>query len=124
MNIGVGKTTFICTLAPRHSWIGETKIIATVIERLTKLHANVNTTLLAFFYCARNTDEKERAQPDVVLRSILKQLCCTELDVPISQDVVDAYLAKFTDAEKIGCDLLPLSLEETTNLIDGPGNGR
>jgi hypothetical protein len=96
---------------------GKTKIIATVIERLTKLHANVNTTLLAFFYCARNTDEKEHAQPDVVLRSILKQLCCTELDVPISQDVVDANLAKFTDAEKIGCDLFPLSLEETTNLI-------
>jgi nucleoside-triphosphatase THEP1 len=96
---------------------GKTRIIATVIERLTKRHANVNTTMLAFFYCARNTDEKERAEPDVVLRSILKQLCCTELDAPISKDVVDVYLANLRDAEKIGCDPLPLSLDETANLI-------
>lgn len=96
---------------------GKTKIIATVIERLIKRQAILNTTMPAFFYCSRNTDEKERADPDIILRSILKQLCCTELDAQISKDVVDAYLAKLKEAEKIGCGPPPLSLDETTNLI-------
>jgi nucleoside-triphosphatase THEP1 len=103
---------------------GKTKIIATVVERLIRSHSTSDSTMLAYFYCSRNTDEKERAEPDFILRSILKQLCCTELEDPISKDVVGAYVARYRDAEKIGCDPLPLSLDEATDLIIKLSNTR
>jgi hypothetical protein len=74
---------------------GKSKVIATAIDRIiTKNSKTTNAAPLAYFYCLRSAQEKERADPDFILRAILKQLSCTKLDIPIRELVVEAYEEK------------------------------
>jgi hypothetical protein len=97
---------------------GKSKVIATVIDQIiTKNSKTPNAAPLAYFYCLRSAQEKERADPDFILRAILKQLSCTKLDIPIRELVVEAYEEKKEDADENGCEPLRLNLKETTDLI-------
>jgi hypothetical protein len=97
---------------------GKSKVIASVIDQvITKNSKSPNAAPLAYFYCLRSAQEKERADPDFILRAILKQLSCTKLDIPIRELVVEAYKEKKIDADENDCELLGLSLKETTDLI-------
>ena len=47
--------------------------------------------ILAYFYCARNASEPERADLDEIMRSILKQLCYSNQRATTRDPVVTVY---------------------------------
>jgi hypothetical protein len=76
-----------------------------VIEHLSKEKSTNETSApVAYFYCARNTTEPERANPDEILRSILKQLSCSKTDLPIREPIATRYQELKEEAENDGCE--------------------
>ncbi|CZR67760.1 uncharacterized protein PAC_17659 [Phialocephala subalpina] len=72
---------------------GKSRLLYSVIENLR--HENNNSESdksksgapLALFYCLRAEAEPERADPDEILRCILKQLSCSTANLPIREPV-------------------------------------
>lgn len=77
--------------------------------------ANTQPVPIAYFYCVRNTAEPERANPDEILRSILKQLSSLEPYLRIREPVVKAYKEKEKEAK--GYNVEKLMLDETVEVI-------
>lgn len=73
-----------------------------------------------YFYCTRSPAEPERATPDTILRSLVRQLACSPSDGPILEPVRALYKYR----EKIGFAAGPLTLEESTALIIKLSAGR
>jgi hypothetical protein len=89
---------------------------SSLIEHLGhKSPANTQPVLTAYFYCVRNTAEPERANPDEILRSILKQLSSSEPDLRIREPVVKAYKEKKEETK--GHNPEKLMLDETVEVI-------
>jgi hypothetical protein len=64
----------------------------TVVECLSKeMSTNTASTLIAYFYYARNTAKLERADLAEIMRSILKQLSCSKVDLLIREPVAKRY---------------------------------
>ena len=72
---------------------------------------------MAYFYCARNSAEPERANPDEIMRSILKQLSCATLQRPVREPVAGTYKRKKEEADNEGCEPAKLTLQECVELI-------
>lgn len=70
---------------------------------------------MAYFYCARNAAEPERANPEEIMRSILEQLSGSDIDLPIKRPVVTAYKEK--KRESRGRIPEKLDIFETVDLI-------
>lgn len=70
---------------------------------------------IASFYCVRSTAEPERADPDEILRSILKQLSSPSPDLRIREPVVKAYKEKMEEAKEHNPE--KLMLDETVEVI-------
>jgi hypothetical protein len=68
---------------------------------------------LAYFYCTRNPAEPERADPEEILRSIVRQLSCPSPGCPIMKPVT----AKYNQREEDSFELTKLALEECLELI-------
>ena len=66
-----------------------------------------------YFYCARNSAEPERARPDAILRSLVRQLSCLNSGEVILEPTRKMYEAR----ERSGFAAGPLTLEESTALI-------
>ena len=66
-----------------------------------------------YFYCTRNPAEPERASPDTILRSLVRQLACSTSDGPILEPVRELYKSR----EQNGFAAGPLTLEESSGLI-------
>lgn len=66
-----------------------------------------------YFYCARNPAEPERAKPDAILRSLLRQLSCPSPGEAILEPIRIMYEAREKTAFGVGA----LSLEESRDLI-------
>jgi hypothetical protein len=95
---------------------GKSMLVARVIEVLKERGlTETSPAPIAYFYCARSATEPERSDPTEVLRSLLEQLSCSDLDLPIRQPVVRAYTEKKKDAR--GRRPEKLELEETVELI-------
>ena len=63
-----------------------------MIECLIKENkTNQASAPIAYFYCVRSTSEPERADPDEIMRSILKQLCSSKSSLPIREPVATKY---------------------------------
>src|SRR5579859_1752748 len=90
---------------------------SSVIETLDNEHStNPQPAPVSYFYCVRNEAELERADPDEILRCILKQLCSSKSDQPIREPVVKEFKTR-KESEDDGCELTRLTLEETVELI-------
>ena len=74
---------------------------------------NRDSEYVAYFYCARNTAEPERGNPEEILRSILRQLSCPDPVFPIHELVQKAYV----DMQDQGFGPRKLALDETSKLI-------
>ena len=61
----------------------------------------------------RNPAEPERASPDTILRSLVRQLACLTSDGPILEPIRELYESR----ERNGFAAGPLTLEESTALI-------
>ena len=68
---------------------------------------------LAFFYCNRNDVERERAKPEGILRSIVRQLSLSGPHARFSKVVA----AKYTERERKHFADGPLRLDECVDLI-------
>ena len=72
---------------------------------------------ISYFYCARNAAEPERADPDEIMRSILKQLSCSNSALPVRDPVAKAYKEAKAEAEENGSEPAKLSVTECVGLI-------
>ena len=111
------------------SWVGQEYACVSTLQSIKKSPLNVfrssviehinqeNHTIapIAYFYCARNVAEPERADPDEVLRSILEQLSSSDESLPIRDPVVKAYKEKKKEAK--GRSPERLTLDETVDVI-------
>ena len=63
---------------------GKSKSIYSVIKCIRDENAlSAAPAPIAYFFCVRNNAEPERADPEVIMRSILKQLSCSSSDLPV-----------------------------------------
>ena len=83
-----------------------------VEERLHDAKRKSNPCPL-YFYCTRNPAEPERATPDTILRSLVRQLACSTSDGTILEPVKELYKSR----EQNGFAAGPLTLDESTALI-------
>ena len=89
-----------------------------VIEVLNKDRSPHNPVApVAYFYCTRNPAEVQRANPDEIMRSILKQLSCFRTDYPIREPVVKEYQSRKEEAEEDATDPEKLSISDSTKLV-------
>ncbi|MCJ1378529.1 hypothetical protein MMC17_001628 [Xylographa soralifera] len=89
--------------------------LSSVIESFKKANLFVATPApVAYFYCARDAAEPERALPDEIMRTILEQLSLDPC-LPIRDSVVRAYETKKREAR--GRNPEKLSLDETVDVI-------
>ena len=78
---------------------GKSMLIAHVIEYLqARSLLETSPAPIAYFYCARNSTEPERADPEELLRCILEQLSTSDEDQPVREPVVKAYLSRKKEA--------------------------
>ncbi|KAF4630251.1 hypothetical protein G7Y89_g7884 [Cudoniella acicularis] len=97
---------------------GKTRLVYSVIEHLCKENRNLASPApLAFFYCIRAEGEPQRADPDEIIRCILKQLSFSKADLPIREPVAGAYKDRKEKADDIGCEIENLKLDECEQLI-------
>ena len=66
-----------------------------------------------YFYCTRDPAERERANPDAILRGLVRQLACSASDGTILEPVKELYRSREQDGFAAG----PLTLDESTALI-------
>jgi hypothetical protein len=92
---------------------GKSKLASIVIEDAMSLFKELKSPAPAFFYCSRTPTEPERANPEVVLASIVRQLSRVDpksgLLYPIEQ--------MFETRSRSGFSKSPLTLEESCELI-------
>ncbi|CAG8979473.1 hypothetical protein HYALB_00012073 [Hymenoscyphus albidus] len=98
---------------------GKTKLVYSVIERFSNGNENdLAAGTLAFFYCTRNASEPERADPDEIMRSILKQLCCTKVVTPVREPLVSKYKELKEESDDDGVEEPPKpTCDECVDLI-------
>jgi len=77
------------------------------------LKENAQAEPLAYVYCTQSTAEPQRADPDHILRSILRQLSCAKPSMPIREPVVK----KYQELQEDGFDLRELTLAAARTLI-------
>lgn len=87
-----------------------------VIESLLK-EKTPNSAPVAYFYCARDVSEPQRADPEEVLRAIVKQISCADSTRPIRQTLLVEYQKRKLDAEEDGLEPSKLTIENSTDLI-------
>ena len=76
-----------------------------MIEHLNKARSeNKNPAPTAYFYCVRNPAEPERADPDEIMRSILKQLSSSKSTVSVREPVATRYKELKKEATESGCE--------------------
>ncbi|KAL8769068.1 MAG: hypothetical protein Q9209_004854 [Squamulea sp. 1 TL-2023] len=97
---------------------GKSKLMSTVIQSLLDhKRQNTATSAFAYFYCSRDAAETARANPDEIMRAVLKQLSCFDATQPVHAAVLREYRKRLKDADEDGADPLKLSLRECTDLI-------
>lgn len=93
---------------------GKSMLVAGVIEYLgARANVVANAAPLAFFYCARNTNELERSQPVEILCSILEQLTASFDEIP--EAVAQTFLQRKREAR--GREVEKLDFENTLDII-------
>ena len=83
------------------------------VEEQLKDARRKSTPCPIYFYCTRNPAEPERASPDTILRSLVRQLACSTSDGPILEPVREIYKSREANGFAAG----PLTLEESSALI-------
>ncbi|PVG00856.1 hypothetical protein CPB86DRAFT_812717 [Serendipita vermifera] len=93
---------------------GKTKLTSIVINHFQK---NQEEHLVAYFYCLRDTARPERAEPEEILRAILKQLVCGIPENRADNPVEKSYSSLKKEAMKRGEEPGPLSLQICVGLL-------
>ncbi|KAL8666371.1 MAG: hypothetical protein Q9168_007498 [Polycauliona sp. 1 TL-2023] len=97
---------------------GKSKLMSTIVQSmLDDKNQNIATSALAYFYCTRDEAEKARADPDEILRAVLKQLSCFSTSQPIHPAVLHEFRKREIDADEDGSDPSRFSLPDCQKLI-------
>ncbi|KAL8798803.1 MAG: hypothetical protein Q9182_006375 [Xanthomendoza sp. 2 TL-2023] len=97
---------------------GKSKLMSTLIQGLLEVKAQqMATSAFAYFYCARDAAETQRADPEEIMGSVLKQLSCFDASQPIHAAVLREYEKRRKDADEDGSDPSKLSLRDCKDLI-------
>ena len=97
---------------------GKSKLMSIVIQDILEAKVqNTSTSAFSYFYCTRDEAEKARANPDEIMRAILKQLSCSDASQPIHAAVLREYQKRRKDADVDGLDPSNLSFHDCKNLI-------
>jgi hypothetical protein len=83
------------------------------VDTLRENQLNAQAEALAYVYCTQSASEPHRAEPESILRSILRQLTCADTNVPIREPT----LKKYQELQEHGFDLREVTLAETKALI-------
>jgi len=81
------------------------------------MSTNTASAPTAYFYGARSRAEPERASPDEIMRSILKQLSCSKPNLPVREPVARKYKEMKEEADDDGCEPAKLTITECVRLI-------
>lgn len=98
---------------------GKTSLASAVVDSFLKESSKQTCPApTAYFYCAKNASEPERADPDEIMRSIVRQLTLTS---PTQRLVHEALLIEYgrreAEAKIDGFDLPRLRIDECVRLI-------
>ncbi|KAI4270179.1 MAG: hypothetical protein LQ337_006838 [Flavoplaca oasis] len=97
---------------------GKSKLMSIVIQDILEAKLqNTSTSAFSYFYCTRDVAEKERANPDEIMRAVLKQLSCPAASQPIHAAVLREYRKRQKDADEDGLEPSKLPLRDCKNLI-------
>ncbi|KAL8683543.1 MAG: hypothetical protein Q9186_000455 [Xanthomendoza sp. 1 TL-2023] len=97
---------------------GKSKLLSTLIQDLLELKSQqIASSALAYFYCARDAAETQRADPGEIMRAVLKQFSCFDASQPIHAAVLGEFEKRQKDADEDGSDPSKLSLRECKDLI-------
>lgn len=72
---------------------------------------------ISYFYCTRNPAEPQRADPDEILRSILRQLCSSKAEQPIREPVAQIFKERKQEAEEDGSEPIKLTGRDCVEAI-------
>jgi len=92
-------------------------IRSTVIKSISESNATSNAFPIAYFYCARDSAETERADPGKIMGAILKQLARPNRHQPIKEPIATEYERRRKKAEDSCPKLRQLTIEDCTSLI-------
>ncbi|MCJ1435564.1 hypothetical protein MMC27_004938 [Xylographa pallens] len=97
---------------------GKTSLTAAFIEDVKQKHSELPLpTAIAYFYCSKSTSEMMRANPDEIMRSILKQLTCTKDSLSIQESVVKEYDRREASVKLDGFEVPRLRSLECAKLL-------
>lgn len=91
---------------------GKSKLVSVVVDHVIERRP---ADTIAYFYCMRNPAEPQRANPDEILRSLVKQLASNK--DTIREPVALLYREMKKEAEKDGGEPEQLGVAETTKLL-------
>ncbi|KAI9654256.1 MAG: hypothetical protein M1829_000950 [Trizodia sp. TS-e1964] len=97
---------------------GKSKIVYSVIEHLNQEGSTLSAPApVAYFYCIRNEAEPARADPTEILRSILKQLSSSKINLSVRMPLVDDFKRKKEAANNDGSDPSKLNIGDCVKFI-------
>ncbi|KAI9695395.1 MAG: hypothetical protein M1820_008650 [Bogoriella megaspora] len=98
---------------------GKTALVSAVVDSLlTNSSVQSSPAPVAYFYCARNPAEPERANPEEITRSILRQLAISrEPNRTINQGLLTEFERRKAEAKLDGFDMVKLGAEECLKVI-------
>jgi hypothetical protein len=71
---------------------GKSKLVAHIVQLFqNQAHSQLASAPLAYFYCIRATAEPERADPDEIMRAILKQIAKAKVDQPLRRSILTRF---------------------------------
>ena len=91
---------------------GKSTLVSLVIEDAMKRFEAGQGPPPVYFYCSRNAAEAERSDPAIILGSIVRQLACVQLGLPLLPPVVEKWKKKGQGFSSNG-----LQVEESCELI-------
>ncbi|KIM99246.1 hypothetical protein OIDMADRAFT_65994, partial [Oidiodendron maius Zn] len=93
---------------------GKTKLVSLIIDYLIEESKTSQTPApIAYFYCARDNTEPERAEPEEILRSIARQLSGLDAQTPVREPA----RKKYEDVRGKAFQTRRLALDEIVELI-------
>ncbi|KAL8694956.1 MAG: hypothetical protein Q9224_003478 [Gallowayella concinna] len=98
---------------------GKTAIASAVVDFFLDQNLEpASLSRMAYFYCAKNTSETERSDPEEIMRSILRQLTFTrDTQHTVHEALFIDYKRRKTEAKVDGLDMPRLRVPETVQLI-------
>lgn len=97
---------------------GKSSLASTVIDSfLQEVPGGVSSAQLAYFYCAKDTFERERSDPDEIMRSLVRQITLDDSHVQVHEALIMDFERREAEAKVDGFDVPRLRVSECVRLM-------